>query len=197
MTYPPRCVWNTASALRRLSLLLATALFAVLPASTAAASAIQDAVNAAAPPSLTITGADGTSPPADGPGGVKVTWVTGTGVVAGLTRSIDGGKPEQIGFYRPVATELADGAPPQARQVFKLTQAGLQDGKVLITAVVQNGKVQVLETNRPVAPRDTPDWIDEAVRLAPWAIIAFFGVLIGLYLWSLRELRRPTEPVDA
>jgi hypothetical protein len=146
-----------------------------------------------APPSLEITGPKGgTDPPADGPGGLVITWATNTGAVAGLTRSIDGGKPEQIGFYRPIAREVTSGAPPQARQVFKLTQAGLED-KLLITAVVQNGKVQVLETHRPVAPRDTADWIDELVRLAPYAILALFAVLTAMYLWSLRGLREPAD----
>lgn len=175
-------------------------LFALgLVASPAGAATEAERLALAAPePSLVIEGPEA-GPPGEGPGGLVITWNTGTGVLAGLERSIDGGPFERIGQFDPVIQVTTDGAPAAAKQEFRLSQVGA-DTKVLVTATLQNGKVTITKVARPVPPRDTAAWIDKLIQLAPYAIFALFAVLIALYLWSLRGLRRgplETEAIDA
>lgn len=180
-------------AVRRL-LLVATCILAatVLLVSPASSASRTEQLAASAPlPTLTVKGPEN-GPPRDGVGGLVISWNTGIGVLAGLERSIDGGAFVRIGQFDPVITVTTDGAPAAAKQVFRLSQAGTSS-KVLVMATLQNGQYRVDRVARPVPPRDTAAWIDTLVQYAPYAIIAFFGVLTALYLRSLRGLREVAD----
>lgn len=165
--------------------LLATAV-ALLAAGTTSAATIAEKAAAQPEPVLSVYGKNLDLPP--GPDGIQVTWDTGTGALAKLTRSVDGGKPVQFGLFDPRATVGIPPVPDSARQVFQLSQVG-RTPKDLVTVVVQGGKATVVKTERPVPPRDTPPWVDQLLQITPVLILALFAVLTALYVRSLRGLR--------
>lgn len=179
---------------RRRRSLLATALLPALFAAVALTPnagakdgpSIEELAAARPAPTLTIFGATPEAPPSQEV--TQASWDTGTGALAQLTWSVDGSTPKQIGQFDPRATVTIPPVPDGARQVLQLSQVG-RTPKDLVTAVVQNGKVTITKTERPIPPRDTPGWVDELVQIAPVAIFGLCAVLTALYLRSLWGLR--------
>jgi hypothetical protein len=137
-------------------------------------------------PRMVVTGVGGAATP--GAAGIHVEWATGDGQAGRLFRADGAGPLKGVGYADAYGSIDLPGTPDGQRTLLQLQQVGLTE-KVLITATVQGGKADVRAVARPAPPRETPAWLADVLKFAPFLVVAIFAILTASYLWSLRGLR--------